>query len=269
MSSPFTNPLDRRQLLRRGAFGLSMGAIIAACGTNRGGSTDPGRLGVVEPVVPLFDAEVNDIVRARTAQSIEYALLALYEGLGTASLDGRETALFERMVSDHSAHAAQLGQLIGDLGGEQFECANPFIMDRSVTPILDAVANSDEIRRDVLNTSHAFESLSGSAYQSAVAQVESLPLRRELMLIGAEELRHSSAVAYTINPADILSPALQGGPVTPDANGFPIAYAVPSTFGLLTGIDLRVGVPNQDGVRTAIQLQTPAENTFAYEHLSC
>jgi hypothetical protein len=268
MSSPLSNPLDRRQLLRRGAIGLSMSAIIAACGTNRGGSTDPGRLGVVEPVPPLPDAEVNDTVRLRTAQSIEYALLALYDGLGSTNLDAGEAALFERMVSDHSAHAAKLGQLIGDVGGEPFECANPFVMDRFVNPVLDAIASSDDAHRDALNTSHALESLSGATYQAAVAQIESLPLRRELMLIGAEDLRHASAVAYSINPADPVSPVLLGGLVTPDDAGFSIAYAIPSTFGLLAGVELRVGA-EEEGTRTSVLLQTPADNTFVYEHQSC
>ncbi len=44
------NPsMDRRALLRNGGLVLSFGAIVAACGNDRAGSDDPGRLGVAAP----------------------------------------------------------------------------------------------------------------------------------------------------------------------------------------------------------------------------
>ena len=44
------NSMNRRDLLRQGGLALSLGALVAACGSGRSGSSDPGRIGVV--VVP-------------------------------------------------------------------------------------------------------------------------------------------------------------------------------------------------------------------------
>ena len=46
-------------------------------------------------------------------------------------------------------------------------------------------------------------------------------------------------------------------------------WAMPSTFGTVSAIPLVVGAPNEEGQRFAIDLQTPAANTFVYNELSC
>ena len=69
----------------------------------------------------------------------------------------------------------------------------------------------------------------------------------------------------------------KSGPVAPemvgeeaDSGEFPVYYAIPSTFGPLTGIPLVVGAPEgEDQVRFTIILQTPAENTFVYNGDAC
>ncbi len=115
----FPNPsLDRRQLLRNGGLALSMSAIVAACGSNRGGSTDPGRLGVAEAAPEAEQGEINDIVLLRTAQSLEYTALAVYDAAAaTGVLSSAEAALTGRFVEDHTGHAAALGTLITAGGG--------------------------------------------------------------------------------------------------------------------------------------------------------
>ena len=40
-------------------------------------------------------------------------------------------------------------------------------------------------------------------------------------------------------------------------------------FGKVSGIDLVIGAVTAEGSRFAIQLQTPAQNTFVYEYMSC
>ncbi len=262
--------LDRRQLLRTGGLALSMGAVIAACGGGRGGSDDPGRLGVADPAPEVPDAEVNDVVLLRTAQSLEYTALAVYDAaVGTEALTDAELSLAGRFVADHTGHAALLGSLIGDRGGEEFTCPNPFLMDRAVGPILAALEDTDDLHRDLLNIAHAFEAHAAASYQALVALLEDLPLRSEAMRIGGDENRHAAALAAAINPDAIFSPAMFGEPVSNDADGFPVPYAVPATFGQLTGIELVVGARTTDGGRFTVQLQTPAPNTLVYEYQSC
>lgn len=267
----FSNPsLDRRGLLRNGGLLLSFGAIVAACGDDRGGSDDPGRLGVAAPAPTLPEAEVTDGVLLRTAQSIEYTALAVYDAAaGLGVLDHGEITLVDRFVADHERHAADLGVLVGRVSAEAFMCPNPFIMDRAVAPILAALDGSDDLHRDVLNIAHAFEALAGASYQALVGAMEDKSLRSAAMSIGGEEQRHAAALAAAINPDQLISPVLLGELVEVDESGIPVPFAIPSTFGQLTGIELVVGARDDEGARFTTQLQTPAANTFVYESTSC
>lgn len=262
--------LDRRALLRNGGLALSFGAIVAACGSDRGGSDNPGRLGVAAPAPTLPEAEVDDGVLLRTAQSLEYTALEVYTAAaGLGVLSRGEEQLVGRFVDDHQRHAADLGALITRAGADEFTCANPFLMERAVGPILAALDGSDDAHRDVLNVAHAFEALAGASYQALVGSLEDASLRSAAMVIGGEEQRHAAALAAAINPDEIISPALTGGVVEADESGFPRPYAIPATFGQLTGIELVVGAPDDEGARFSTQLQTPAANTFVYDYLSC
>ena len=40
-------------------------------------------------------------------------------------------------------------------------------------------------------------------------------------------------------------------------------------YGKVSGIELVVGEVTEEGSRFSIQLQTPAQNTFVYEYMSC
>lgn len=267
----FPNPsLDRRSLLRNGGLALSLGAIAAACGNDRGGSTDPGRLGVAVEVPEAEQGTIDDSVLLRTAQSLEHTLLAVYAAIEKAGgLGSPGAALAARFVQDHTGHAAAIGALIKASGGEQFACANPFIMDRAVDPIFAAVDRSDDVARDLLNISHAFEDLAAATFQAICVSLTDPALRSELMRIGGEENRHSTAIAKVINPTVIFSPAMFGEPLQKDADGLPQSYAIPSTFGQLTGINLVVGARDAEGARFSIQLQTPAQNSYVYADQSC
>ena len=265
------NPsLDRRALLRNSGIVLSFGAVIAACGADRSGSDDPGRLGVAEPAPTLPEAELNDGVLLRTAQSIEYTALAVYAAAADLDvLDRGEVTLVERFVADHERHAADLGALIGSAGADEFTCPNPFLMDRAVGPILGALEGSEDLHRDVLNIAHAFEALAGASYQALVASLADKSLRGAAMLIGGEEQRHAAALASAINPDELISPVLFGGQAEADDAGFPVPYAVPSTFGQHTGNEHVVGARDDEGARFSTQLQTPAANTIVYDYVSC
>ena len=206
----------------------------------------------------------------RTAQSLEYTALAVYDAAGaTGALSAAETALASRFVADHTGHAALVGSLIVDHGGAEFTCANPFVMRRAVGPILAALEGTDDLHRDLLNIAYSFEAWAAASYQALVAALADLSLRSEMMRIGGEENRHAAALASVINPAEIFSPALFGEPVDKDPDGFPVPYAIPSVFGRLSGIELVVGARDTEGSRFSTQLQTPAQNSFVYESQSC
>lgn len=269
-ASNHRNGVSRRDALRAGGLVLSMGAIAAACGSGRGGSDAPGRLGVAPPPATLPEDPVDDITLLRTAQSIEHTALEVYSAAGaTGALSSDESTLVARLVADHTGHSAQLGSLITGLGGSEFACANPFLMDRAVMPILGALDGSDDLHRDLLNIAHAFESFAGASYQALVSALTAGDLRRAAVQIGGEEQRHATVLARIINPDDTFASTFFGTPIEKDDEGFPVPYAIPSVFGRLAGIEVVVGARNEEGARFSTQLQTPAANSFVYSYQSC
>ena len=273
MSPALPNPsMNRRALIRNGGLLLGAGAVLAACGEGVAGTEEPGRIGVAPPGSTLPDAAVNDIVLLRTAQSVEYTLIDLYNELvDLGGFGGSAATLIERLIADHTEHAATLGGLITDAGGEEFACANPFVMNRTVAPVARAVEDSDDVQRDALNTAHAMEVWAAATYQDMVGSLTTAELRQAAMTIGSSENRGASALAILITgaPEAYFSPALSGEQVLPDEDGFPVPYAIVATFGQLGTFDLVVGARNSEGARTTVTLQTPAENSFAYEYMSC
>ncbi len=248
---------------------VSVGAIVAACGTDQGVQA-PGRIGLAEESEELPTAEVDDIVLMRTAQSLEYTALDVYAAAAdTGALDDQASELVGRFVEDHTRHADAVGEVIDDLGGEQFTCGNPFLAERVVVPVLAALEGTDDLVRDLLHISYAIEELAGRSYQALVPSIADLPLRTAAMKIGGEEQRHAAAVALVLNPDEWFSPEIFGEPLSPDADGFPIRYAIPATFGQLSGVPLVVGADDPDEGRFSTQLQTPAANSLVYGYLSC
>jgi rubrerythrin len=265
------NPaLGRRALIRNGALTVSLGAIAAACGTGRSGSVDPGRLGVADAAPELLDEEIDDITLMRTAQSLEYTALDVYAAATeTGALSGDEAALVQRFVEDHRRHADAVGAIVVRLGGQPFECANPFLVDRTVTPVLGALDGSDDLRRDLLNIAYAFEQLAGASYQALVPMLVNKPLRASAMQVGSEEQRHAAALAAALNPDTFFGPVLSGGQEDADDRGITLRYAIPTVFGQVSGVELTVGSASEDGNRFSTQLQTPAANSLIYSNQGC
>jgi hypothetical protein len=261
--------ISRRRLLRTGGV-VSLGAVVAACGSNRGGSDAPGRLGVAPPPATLPEAEVDDLALLRTAQSLEHTALMLHQTIiDTGALTADEMPLVERLMADHTAHADLFAGLVTGAGGQSFDCANPFLVDRVVNPIVEQFGSSDDVHRDVLLAAQATESWLGASHQSLVGQLEVGELRRGVAQVGCEEHRHATVLARLINPDDTFSPVFFGDPLERNGEGFWIPYAIPSQFGRVSGIDLVVGAPNDEGGRFSIQLQTPAPNSIVYDYQSC
>lgn len=271
-AAPPKSTFDRRQLLQAGGVTLSLGAIIAACGDDREGSTEPGRVGNAPSVEPLAPAVVDDIVLLRTAQSLEYTALDAYAAARSLDvLSAEQDTIVQRFVDDHTGHSVALGGFITEAGGQEFACANPWMSRRVIAPIFEALDGSDDLLRDVLNIAHALECLAAASYQSFVGSLKEPDLRMKMMQVGADENRHAAtlAMAITGTPAGYVNPLLLGEPAPAEEPEFPIAYAIPSTFGTVSAIELVVGVQNEEGRRYTVNLQTPAANTYVYSDMSC
>lgn len=293
MSNLWVPAFSRRALLRYGGV-ASLGALVAACG-DRGGDETPGRVGAAPTATDRPTGEVNDVILLRTAQSLEYTAIDVYgtfedEGL----VDAAFTEAFAAFVDDHQEHADTLGGLITAAGGDEFACPNPWIMSRAVGPILDNILGdeaqdipvSDNPQRDAVATALAFENLAGATYQALVASLAERELRGEVVRIAAEEARHASVIALLATgvPKAYVSPVL-APPETPETSGEtgtttaatedpatagrPTAYVLTDRFGSLAAATLAVGKPNEAGTRFSATLETPAENSFIYEQMTC
>ena len=136
MSAAAGRPVSRRRLFELGGVTVGIAAVIAACSNDT--EAEPGRVGNAPVPTDLPSAEVDDVVYLRTMHSLErsileaYAVLAPLEGLGEST-----TAALTRFIDDHTATAEALGGLTTDNGGEAYDCANPWLMERTIQPALD------------------------------------------------------------------------------------------------------------------------------------
>lgn len=273
-------PMSRRGLLQTGALTVSLGALIAACGSESEEGA-PGRVGYAPEPTDLPTATVDNVVLLRTATSLEYSALDVYQrSLDMDALDAEATALIERFVEDHTRHAAAMAELTTQAGGEPYECANAWMAERVIDPMFEHIEGdeeadippSDDPARDLLQLSYAFESMLGASYQQFVEQLTDPALRQEVIIYGAEEVRHAAAVAIFRDgaPEAYINPTVFGGEIDlNDTDGVIPLYAVTGAFGSLAPIELTLGPKNDTGTRFATSLQTPAANSFVYEGETC
>lgn len=290
-----TPMLNRRQVLRIGGFTVATAAVIAACA----GEPDapPARIGQAPTGTALPDAPSNDVVLLRTATSIEYSLLALYQQmLGDANLlDAEHKPAIERFITEHTAHAAALEKLTTAAGGTAWTCGNPRLESALITPAVQRITNgdsaknipaSDDVKRDMLNLSHGLESMAASAYQQLVGKFNDIALRHQAVATATQEARHAALLALTINtarpaayapaadfvaagielpaPADTEPAGTTSGPALTE---IPAVTALPGQFGLLSSVSLVVGAGDENGVRMKALIDTPANNSYVYEYM--
>ncbi len=153
---------------RVGGLAASLAALLAACGKATEG--EPGRVGNAPMPTDLAELDVNDVVYLRTMTSIEYTILDVYAMITKAgALQPADQALVDRFVEDHQAAAETLAAADHRHGGEPFECANAWYMERVVPPIFDnivgdeakAIEPSDDPARDMMAIIYALETMDG------------------------------------------------------------------------------------------------------------
>ncbi len=286
-SSPlqvFRAPSSRRDVLKAGGITVTLGALVAACGTDRGGSEEAGRVGNAPTTTELPSYELDDAVLLRTAASLELTAVEIYRRVeegGFLPADIQPAA--DAFVVNHQAIAEQMNELVVEVGGEPWTCANPWLIDRLVNPVFDSITQvrtidlGDEIftselseeqkTADVLNVAEAFENLAVASHQRLVGLTGHLPARTAHAQASSLEARQAAELAIEIGgPEAYVSYELLG---TEPPEGAPTQFAIPSQFGQTGQIEIKAGPPDQNGVIVGYTLQTPAENSFVYNELAC
>ena len=261
--------LGRRDVLKIGGLTLSLAAIVAACGDDISGSTDPGRIGIAPPITEPPDYPVDDAVLFRTGSSIEQTTILLYEAiLDLGVLDEAGTALVGQLLESHRALDKVMGELTVAAGGEVWPCTNPWFNDRYLVPITDAIKASDNQIRDIYNVAVSFENLGAATYQQYSVQVTQPEQRVAVVNAAALDSRQSAVLVIAVEGSDgYVSPAIDGLEVGTDADGVPLQYAIPWRFGSVAQFELIVGPPNEEGTREDFVIQTPSLNSYIYNEL--
>lgn len=264
--------LSRRSLLRTGGLTLGIGAFLSACAADFGGDTAAGRVGLAGRPTELPEGTLNDTAIIRTMQSLEHSIVALLSELkSSGNYSPAQTTYIDRFSADHVAAASTLGEHAIAAGSSSYDCENVWVRDRYLNPVISAISNSDNAARDTRLATHAFESILAHSYQHLVTHATTPSLRRALMELGAHASRRSAllAVQSSRETYGYLGASANADVPETDADGFPIPYAIPAPFGQVGQIQLIVGAPDADGARYSTALQTPAENTFVYDYMSC
>lgn len=276
-SSALQTSVSRRRFLLAGGATVSFGALLAACG-GQTESTGIARIGNAPQPNELPDGKITDVALLRTATSVEYNAIFVYQAVAAAGLlSGDAATLAGRFLSDHQAHADATAQLTEELGGRAFEKPNPRLQSIYIEPALalitgDAsagIAPTEDPVFDVLALAYALETLAGATYQSYVPLLNDKALRAAAMGIGQQEARHAAVIGSLANPTRLVS---SFGLTIPaefreDTDVPAAAYAVPSAFGTQSPIPVTLGAPNESGIRTSVSLETPSLNSMVFEYL--
>lgn len=260
--------LGRRDALRAGGIGISLAALVAACGDDREGDTAPGRVGYASTPTALPSYPVDDSVYLRTSTSVEVTIVDVYEQvLALDVLADDVSALIEALIARHEALVEQFVALTEEAGGTPWTCANPWVVDRLIEPVFAAVDASDDAARDVFNVAVALENWAAATHQSFTSLLTDPALRTGVAAAAATDSRNSATlVAVARGQEGYVSPAIGGGEV-PVVDGIPEQFAITSRFGSTAQFELVVGPPDENGVRLAFIINTPAENSFIYNEL--
>lgn len=259
--------LSRRRFLLAGGASISLGALLAACG----GSSSSGiaRIGLAPDPADLPDAPVTDVTLLRTATSLEYNAIFVYEAAAAAGyLSGDAATLAKRFLADHQSHADATAELTEAAGGRAFTEPNPRLQSVYVEPALGLIAEAADPAADVLALAYALETLAGATYQMYTPKFVDKELRRAAMGIGADEARHAGILGAVLNPDRLVSS--YGASVAAEyrEEGEPLPfYSSPAAFGTQSPIPVTLGPVDEAGGRTTVNLETPYLNSMVYEYL--
>jgi hypothetical protein len=277
----FEYRVSRRRLFELGAGSVGFAALLAACGGDE--PPAPGRVGNAPDITEPPEAEVDDLVYLRTLTSLDHSIATVYdELLDLEGLDASTAELLGRFSEDHLTAAQALAELTTEAGGEPYECPNPWLMERTLQPVIDHIVGStaegneippsDDVNRDALSTAVALENVSASTAQQYVERLNDPALRAAVIGAGTTASRRAATAALRSNPPPdgYVSPALtEGAEVAADEQGFIPVYAISTRFGQITPAPLQVGAADDVGQRFTVSIDTPAENAYIYEGMTC
>ena len=109
--------VTRRQAFKIGGLTVSFAALVAACGDDIQGDSSPGRVGYAPPITDPPEYVVDDAVLLRTASSLEYSAISVYEqALEIGGLDASGQTLVETSDRESPGGCRRNGRSHGGRG---------------------------------------------------------------------------------------------------------------------------------------------------------
>ena len=230
-------------------------AVLAACS-----STKPSvaRIGESPTTVKLEDLAVTDVVLLRTAMSMETMAAAMLSDSAVTSLASKDSAsIIAAFAADHTSHLEDLRVLITARNGEPYSEPNAKLMQAYGQTALDLIA-SGKLPEDTLALTLAVETLIASTYQYFVSLTAEPALRAGMVQLGARSSRRAAVAAQLINGGTVgFAPAN-------DKDGVALVATLPSAFGSLSTVQVKLGPENETGSRATVLMDTPSLNSLIY-----
>ena len=230
-------------------------AVLAACSSS---SPSIARIGESPTTVKLEDLAVTDVVLLRTALSMETMAAAVLSDSAVTSLASKESAsTIAAFAADHTSHLEDLRVLITARNGEPYSETNAKLMQAYGQTALDLIA-SGKLPEDTLALTLAVENLIASTYQYFVSLTAEPALRAAMVGLGGRSSRRAAVAAQLINGGTVgFAPA-------DDKDGNALVATLPSAFGSLSSVQVKLGPVNETGSRTTVLMDTPSLNSLIY-----
>ncbi len=230
-------------------------AVLAACSSS---SPSIARIGESPTTVKLEDLAVTDVVLLRTAMSMETMAAAMLSDSAVTSLASKESAsIIAAFAADHTSHLEDLRVLITARNGEPYSETNAKLMQAYGQTALDLIA-SGKLPEDTLALTLAVENLIASTYQYFVSLTAEPALRAAMVGLGGRSSRRAAVAAQLINGGTVgFAPA-------DDKDGNALVATLPSAFGSLSSVQVKLGPENETGSRTTVLMDTPSLNSLIY-----
>ena len=242
-------------MLRSSGALAATSAVLAACS-----STKPSiaRIGESPTTVKLEDLAVTDVVLLRTAMSMETMAAAMLSDSAVTSLASKDSAsVIAAFAADHTSHLEDLRVLTTARNGEPYSEPNAKLMQAYGQTALDLVA-SGKLPEDTLALTLAVENLIASTYQYFVSLTAEPALRAAMVRLGARSSRRAAVAAQLINGGTVgFAPAN-------DKDGVALVATLPSAFGSLSSVQVKLGPVNETGSRATVLMDTPSLNSLIY-----
>ena len=247
-------PTMERLITDHQQTGQEMEDLTSAAGGEPWGCSNPWFMERL--VQPLFEAIQSPIVGIVLAADLAGQLQVLGEEL-TPTADGVMTSNGALVYVDQ-IEVDGTGQVTSIDGSPALE--NDEV--RFARPLGDVPA-------DVISFVNALETFAAASHQELAVLTTDSAARRAHTAAAALEARHAAELAIdSAGPERYVSPALVGEEIPSDARGQILQFAIPSTFGLTSQIEIKAGAGNINNVRESYVLQTPAANSLIYSELT-